>query len=116
MDELRARVRALGRRRIEDRTPTIEVGDLVLDPSSLGVTRAGRQVHLTAREFALLSLLARHPGQLFTRERLIETLWDADFAAETANLSRAQILQQAGTAMIAQANSQPQQVLKLLQG
>jgi two-component system OmpR family response regulator len=83
MDELRARVRALGRRRIEDRAPTIEVGDLVLDPSSLGVTRAGRQVHLTAREFALLELLARHPGQLFTRERLIETLWDADFAAES---------------------------------
>ena len=40
---------------------------------------------------------------------------DADFAAETANLSRAQILQQAGNAMIAQANSQPQNVLKLLQ-
>ncbi|MBV8125769.1 MAG: flagellin FliC [Paucibacter sp.] len=39
---------------------------------------------------------------------------DADFAAETANLSRAQILQQAGTAMIAQANQQPQQVLTLL--
>jgi len=39
---------------------------------------------------------------------------DADFAAETANLSRAQILQQAGTAMIAQANQMPQQVLTLL--
>ena len=39
---------------------------------------------------------------------------DADFAAETANLSRAQVLQQAGTAMIAQANQLPQQVLKLL--
>jgi two-component system OmpR family response regulator len=83
MDELRARVRALGRRRTEDRAPTIEVGDLVLDPSSLGVIRAGRQIRLTAREFALLELLARHPGQLFTRDRLIETLWDADFAAES---------------------------------
>jgi flagellin len=40
---------------------------------------------------------------------------DADYADETANLSRAQILQQAGTAMISQANQQPQQVLKLLQ-
>jgi flagellin len=40
---------------------------------------------------------------------------DADYAVETANLSRAQILQQAGTAMISQANQQPQQVLKLLQ-
>jgi flagellin len=41
---------------------------------------------------------------------------DADFAAETANLSRAQILQQAGTAMLAQANQLPQGVLSLLQG
>lgn len=43
-------------------------------------------------------------------------IMDADFAAETANLSRSQILQQAGTAMIAQANQMPQGVLKLLQG
>ncbi|HOM13877.1 MAG TPA: flagellin [Rubrivivax sp.] len=43
-------------------------------------------------------------------------IMDADFAAETANLSRAQILQQAGTAMVAQANALPQSVLKLLQG
>jgi len=43
-------------------------------------------------------------------------IMDADFAAETANLSRAQILQQAGTAMIAQANQIPQGVLRLLQG
>jgi flagellin len=43
-------------------------------------------------------------------------IMDADFAAETANLSRTQILQQAGTAMIAQANQLPQNVLRLLQG
>jgi flagellin len=42
-------------------------------------------------------------------------IMDADFASETANMSRAQILQQAGTAMVAQANQLPQQVLKLLQ-
>jgi flagellin len=41
---------------------------------------------------------------------------DADFASETANLTRAQILQQAGTAMLAQANSLPQNVLSLLRG
>ncbi|TAM60647.1 MAG: flagellin/flagellar hook associated protein, partial [Rhodanobacter sp.] len=43
------------------------------------------------------------------------TIRDADFAAETANLSKANILQQAGISVLAQANSQPQQVLKLLQ-
>jgi len=83
MDELRARVRALGRRRLEDRAPRIRVGDLELDPATLGVSRAGRSIRLTAREFALLELLARHPGQIFDRDRLIEVLWDADFAAES---------------------------------
>lgn len=83
MDELRARVRALGRRRLEARTPRVEVGDLELDPATLGVWRAGRKIHLTAREFALLELLARHPGHLYARERLIDALWDADFAAES---------------------------------
>lgn len=83
MDELRARIRALGRRRLEDRAPTIVVGDLELDPASLGVRRSGHEIRLTAREFALLELLARHPGQVFGQERLIEALWDADFAAES---------------------------------
>ena len=44
---------------------------------------AGEAIRLTAREFALLELLARHPGQLFNRERLIDALWGADFAAES---------------------------------
>lgn len=83
MDELRARVRALGRRRSEDRLPRIEVGDLELDPATLGVQRAGRKIRLTAREFALLELLARHPGQIYGQERLISALWGADFAAES---------------------------------
>ena len=83
MDELRARVRALGRRRLEDRAPRIRIGDLELDPATLGVWRAGREIRLTAREFALLELLARHPGQIFDQERLIGALWDADFAAES---------------------------------
>jgi flagellin len=50
-------------------------------------------------------------NQTSARSRIM----DADFATETANLSRAQILQQAGNAMIAQANQLPQQVLRLLQ-
>ena len=83
MDELRARVRALGRRRLEDRAAKVTLGDLELDPATLGVKRSGREVRLTAREFALLELLARHPGQVFGQERLIEALWDADFAAES---------------------------------
>ena len=61
---------------------------------------------------AVVSNLAVNSGNLAaSRSRIM----DADFAAETANLSRSQILQQAGTAMVAQANQLPQNVLKLLQ-
>jgi len=58
------------------------------------------------------NLMVSSENQSAARSRIM----DADFAAETANLSRAQILQQAGNAMVAQANQQPQQVLRLLQG
>ena len=81
MAELRARVRALQRRRFDDRAPRITVHDLELDPPTLEVRRGGRGIRLTAREFALLELLARHPGQVFAQDRLIDALWGADFAA-----------------------------------
>jgi two-component system OmpR family response regulator len=81
--ELRARVRALRRRIGPDRAAKITVGDLELDPATLSVTRAGRPIRLTAREFALLELLARHPGQLYTQDRLLDALWNADFIAES---------------------------------
>ncbi|MFY9514457.1 MAG: flagellin domain-containing protein [Rubrivivax sp.] len=58
------------------------------------------------------NLMTASENQSAARSRIM----DADFAAETANLSRAQILQQAGNAMVAQANQLPQQVLRLLQG
>jgi len=83
MAELRARVRALGRRVGPDRAALIRVADLELDPATLGTTRAGRAIKLTAREFALLELLARHPGQLFNQDRLLDALWSADFVAES---------------------------------
>ncbi|BAL95033.1 flagellin domain-containing protein [Rubrivivax gelatinosus] len=58
------------------------------------------------------NLMVSSENQSAARSRIM----DADFASETANLSRAQILQQAGNAMVAQANQLPQQVLRLLQG
>ena len=83
MAELRARVRALRRRRVDDRAPRISIGDLELDPATHGVRRGGHQIRLTAREFALLEFLASHAGQIFGQDRLIEALWDADFASES---------------------------------
>jgi DNA-binding response OmpR family regulator len=76
--ELKARVRALARRPAPWAGVTITVGDLVLDPRRLGVSRGGKAVRLTAREFAFLELLARHPGQVFTQEHLMDALWGAD--------------------------------------
>lgn len=83
MAELLARVRALLRRDTPGRDAIIRVDDLEIDPASLGVRRGGRPIRLTAKEFGLLSVLARHPGQVFSRERLINALWDADFDAES---------------------------------
>lgn len=81
--ELLARVRALTRRGAGDAMPVVRVGDLELDPAAHEVRRAGGAIRLTAKEFALLEVLARHPGQVFSQERLIEAVWDADFAAES---------------------------------
>ena len=63
-------------------------------------------------ENAVSNIMIQSENTAAARGRIM----DADFAAETANLSRAQILQQAGTAMVAQANQLPQQVLQLLKG
>ena len=62
-------------------------------------------------ETAISNLQVTSENLSASRSRIL----DADFAQETANLSRSQILQQAGTAMVAQANQLPQQVLQLLQ-
>jgi DNA-binding response OmpR family regulator len=78
IEELKARIRALARRPAPSTGTTIEVGDLTLDPTTHNVSRAGRAIRLTAREFAFLELLARHAEQVFTQEHLIAALWGAD--------------------------------------
>lgn len=80
MAEVLARVRAL-RRRNADRRPAIVVGDVEIDPVRLTVRRGGTPISLTAREFALLEVLAREPGRIFSQDQLIDAVWDADFAA-----------------------------------
>ncbi len=77
--ELTARIRALLRRPAEAHQPVLEVGDVRLDPASRVVWRGAITVPLTAREFALLEFLLRHPGQVLSRERLLEHVWDANY-------------------------------------
>jgi DNA-binding response OmpR family regulator len=78
MAEFLARVRAL-RRRDTSSAPLIRVADIELDPARQRVTRAGRDVPLTAREFALLEVLAHDPGRVYSQERLIDAVWNAEF-------------------------------------
>jgi two-component system OmpR family response regulator len=71
--ELLARLRALARR---DRPAVLEAGGLRLDPSARQVWRDGTEIELSAREFALLEVLLRRPGQVFSRGQLLDAVWD----------------------------------------
>ena len=82
--------------------------DTALD--TITTQRATMGAVINRFQFAIQNLQVTGENQSAARGRIM----DADFAQETANLSRAQILQQAGTAMVAQANQLPQQVLQLL--
>ncbi|HXG23943.1 MAG TPA: response regulator transcription factor [Chthonomonadales bacterium] len=78
-DELLARLRALLRRASAQRSPRLEYAGLVVDPVTRKVTRDGVPITLTNKEYALLEMLLRHPGQVFTRTALMESIWGYDF-------------------------------------
>jgi two-component system OmpR family response regulator len=77
--ELIARLRALARRHLPDRTGVLEVGLLVLDTGAHALTVRGAEVALTAKEFAILEFFMHNPGRLLTRTQVIEHAWDYDF-------------------------------------
>jgi len=74
--ELLARIRALLRRSRTARPAVLRVSDLTLDPASRRVTRGGVSVELTSKEFAILEVLMRSAGEIVSRTRLIERVWD----------------------------------------
>jgi DNA-binding response OmpR family regulator len=76
--ELLARVHALLRRSAITRPVVLTIGDLSLDPVSHVVTRAGAPINLTPKEYAILEVLTRHPGEVLTRASLGERLWRDD--------------------------------------
>jgi two-component system, OmpR family, response regulator len=73
--ELLARVRALIRRGPTERPPILDVGDLRVDPATHAVTRAGRRIELTPREFALVHFLATRAGEVVRREEILGHVW-----------------------------------------
>jgi DNA-binding response OmpR family regulator len=78
-EELLARVRAHLRTTTQREAAVLEAGDVRLDLRTRRVDRAGREVHLTAREFELLAYLARHPDQVLSREQILNGVWGFDF-------------------------------------
>ena len=78
LDEVLARLRAITRRAAGLTHNVIEIGPVVIDAAARRVTRAGRPVALTAREYALVEFLALHRGEVVTRTALYEHLFDED--------------------------------------
>lgn len=84
LPELVARVRSVLRRvSLPAPSTVIEVGGLEIDPDGFVVRRHGQEVALTATEFRLLLELARRPGQVFTRELLLDLVWNHDFLGDS---------------------------------
>src|SRR5499427_6197970 len=83
MEELLARINALLRRRDQrfDGNPRLNVGDLTLDLVGHEARRDGGVIELTAKEFALLEYLMRHPGQVLTRTQIVDAVWRYDMEA-----------------------------------
>ncbi|HUO50035.1 MAG TPA: response regulator transcription factor [Candidatus Paceibacterota bacterium] len=77
--ELSARIRALLRRPNEKLPEVLKVGDIELNPGERKVTRAGKEIPLTLKEFGLLEYFMRHPNQVVNREDLLSHLWDFNY-------------------------------------
>jgi two-component system, OmpR family, response regulator ResD len=87
--ELVARVDAVMRRTHGDpgtATP-LHFAELVIDPGARSVTVAGREIELTQREFDLLHFLASHPGQVFSRDQLMDRVWRFAFYTDTTTVT-----------------------------
>jgi len=77
--ELLARLRALARRGPAEHDPVLRVGDLELDPAARSVKRAGTGIPLSTKEFQLLEVFMRHPGEVLSRYQLLEGAWDTEY-------------------------------------
>ena len=79
MAELLARVQALLRRSGRVESAVRQIGDLVIDDHARVVTRGGATLHLTRREFDLLSALTKHPGRVLSRLQLLNMVWGSTY-------------------------------------
>jgi DNA-binding response OmpR family regulator len=78
-DELVARIHAVLRRPSESLPGVLNVRDIQLDPSKHSVTKGGKSIALTLKEFSLLELFMRHPNEALPREQILDHVWSFDF-------------------------------------
>jgi two-component system OmpR family response regulator len=81
--ELLARLRAVARRGAVERPTILEVGELRLDPAAHRAWRGETELDLSAREFALLEIFMRRPGQTLSRSQLLDAVWDMAFESRS---------------------------------
>lgn len=84
--EVLAHIRALLRRQVVAPTNTLRLHDLVLDPIKHRLTKAGQEVRLQPRDFALLEFFMRHPDEIFSPEALLSRVWHRDSEASSSGL------------------------------
>ncbi len=77
--ELKPRIQALIRRSKNEPSPILKIADLEMDPAKHSVTREGREIKLTPKEFAILEFLMRQKNEVVTRTMITEHVWDYDF-------------------------------------
>ncbi len=85
-EELLARVRAMTRKRVGQRTNRFSVGDLVLDTERRQVTRGGREIPLLPKEFSILEYLVRNKEKVLSREQIEDQIWNYDYAGSSNNV------------------------------
>jgi two-component system OmpR family response regulator len=77
--ELLARLRALARREVIQRPPGLTVGERRRDPATRQIWRDDTEIFLSAKEFAILEMFMRRPGEVLSRYQLLEQVWDYDY-------------------------------------
>ena len=87
--EVKARIKAIIRRvagsrkdKVEEEERILENGDLRMDFDNRRVSVAGKEINLTSKEFELLELLATHPGKVYSRSMLLQTVWGKDYPGD----------------------------------
>ena len=82
-NELLARIRAVVRRKYGNSSNKLVIGDLILDTSEKSVTRAGRQIELTGKEYEVLEYLMQSKNRILSRDQIKEHVWDFDYEGDS---------------------------------